>query len=104
MLRGVAECISSNLRKTDILARFGGEEFCIACVKMYPQSIKNVFERIRKNVEDLVVKTSGYEIQVTVSIGVCTNIKNSLEEMITCSDDLLYRAKDLGRNQVVLET
>lgn len=103
VIRFVADSLRASLRQADLVARFGGEEYCVACVNMEPGSIWKKFDAIRMNIQNAAISTCGHEIQVTVSIGVCTRPKESLEEMITCADDLLYRAKNQGRNQVLVE-
>lgn len=96
----VAQAITKHFRATDIVARMGGEEFCIIAVNN--NSVAETMNRLRLYIEALPIPLDEKEsIHLTVSIGVCTNITNTLEEMINHSDEALYTAKQNGRNQVV---
>jgi diguanylate cyclase (GGDEF)-like protein len=96
----VAQAISKHFRATDIVARMGGEEFCIIAVNN--NATFDTMNRLRLFIEAMTVpledKTT---ISFTVSIGVTTTLGNSLDEMINHSDEALYKAKHSGRNQVV---
>ncbi len=103
VIRAVGQTIYSRLRSSDLIARFGGEEYCMACVNMDPADVFQVFDSVRKAVQDDVIDFAGHEIQVTVSSGVCAQLMDSLEEMITRADHMLYQAKQQGRNQVQVD-
>ncbi len=103
VIRFVGQTITSRLRKSDITARFGGEEYCMACVDMNQEDAKKVFDNIRRAIEDAVVEFENHKIRVTVSTGICTRLMDSLDEMISTADNMLYQAKNRGRNQVVMD-
>ncbi|WP_291323415.1 diguanylate cyclase [Desulfonatronospira sp.] len=103
VIRYVADTLQSTVRKSDLVARFGGEEFCVVGVNMRLDHIETAFDNIREAIEQSVITAGEYQIRVTVSTGVCSALKDSLEEMITCADDLLYKAKNQGRNRVVTD-
>ena len=97
----VAQAISRHFRTTDIVARMGGEEFCIVAVNN--DAPVETMNRLRLDIEGLAIPLNEKEsIHLTVSIGVSTTLCNTLEEMINHSDEALYKAKQGGRNQVVL--
>ncbi len=100
VIKKVAKILQSRMRKTDIVARFGGEEFCILATNMNKDKAYSIFENIRKIIEASYVSAKETQIQVTVSIGVCLKQVNSFEEMITLSDEQLYISKTTGRNKV----
>ncbi|WP_157493173.1 GGDEF domain-containing response regulator [Desulfonatronovibrio magnus] len=100
VIRFVGQSILSCVRESDLVARFGGEEYCIACAGMDGEGARKVFEKIRSSIEGAVINFDNHNIKVTVSIGVCPSLTGSLEEMITCADKMLYDAKKQGRNQV----
>ncbi|MEE9492383.1 MAG: diguanylate cyclase [Gammaproteobacteria bacterium] len=100
VLKQVAAVLADNLRDTDLLVRFGGEEFCVVAVNMDGPMI--VFERIREAIEEGVFQIDDTRVNVSLSIGICNVMKNTLEEMINCADIALYSAKTAGRNTVVL--
>lgn len=100
----VANLIKANIRKSDILGRYGGEEFCLFIPYTEKASLMKVAEKIRKKIED-VTKTV---IPVTVSIGVASGFiekdaENEIDELIKHADESLYQAKNSGKNVVVLK-
>ncbi|MBN2645831.1 MAG: diguanylate cyclase [Desulfuromonadaceae bacterium] len=105
VLVAVAEAIRGRLRKTDLLARMGGEEFCLLVPSREPGMADGVFEDIRRRVEALQVTTQdGQSLRVTLSIGGTSSLGGTLEEMLGQADALLYQAKQSGRNRVVSDT
>jgi diguanylate cyclase (GGDEF)-like protein len=100
VLCGVAELLQANIRKSDSVARFGGEEFCIILPNTTQEQAIRIAEAIRIKVE----KATFEDIPVTCSFGV-TSIKfkaRTPSELIEQADLALYEAKFLGRNQVAL--
>ncbi|MFT6508129.1 MAG: diguanylate cyclase (GGDEF)-like protein [Colwellia polaris] len=100
VLCGVAELLQANIRKSDRVARFGGEEFCIILPNTTQEQAIRIAEAIRIKVEEAIFD----EIPVTCSFGV-TSIKfkaRTPSELIEQADLALYEAKSLCRNQVVL--
>ncbi|WP_051654178.1 diguanylate cyclase [Persephonella sp. KM09-Lau-8] len=97
ILKEFARILRSNLRKSDIISRWGGEEFLILLNDTNTQQAKKVAEKIRKIVED--TQTSP---KFTVSFGVTQKRKDEkLDSAIERADKLLYKAKTTGRNKVV---
>jgi len=104
VLRELGEILQKNFRTTDIVARFGGEEFCVLAVDLDKGGAVKLFERLREKVEQYSLTTKkGENLSITISIGICTELKESLEQMIKTADEWLYEAKNGGRNQVVAE-
>ncbi|RLA80324.1 MAG: REC domain-containing diguanylate cyclase [Epsilonproteobacteria bacterium] len=98
----VANILNDNLNKTNLMARFGGEEFCILLENISLEEIEQLFEKIRAIFENNIIKINGLEINFTVSIGIYYGIEEDLEEMIKKSDDGLYYCKNNGRNQIAI--
>lgn len=98
----VANILNENLRAKDLMARFGGEEFCVLLENITLSEVEELFEKIRVAFENNVIKTNGLEIKFTTSIGVCYGLEDDLETMIKKSDDGLYYCKNNGRNQVAI--
>ena len=100
VLRHVAGLIRKLCRPTDIVARFGGEEFAILAVNMDGGAVAAFFEKIRTAIEAEEIDHERKHIKITASIGVCHGIDSNLETMLKTADEQLYRAKQNGRNRV----
>lgn len=104
-LRAIADCVMECIRRPgDFAARFGGEEFAVILPDTDEQAAWTIAERIRARVEQLEFGASS-KVHVTVSIGVkALNPQPSLTiaSLVEAADQALYRAKDTGRNRVVL--
>ena len=110
VLREVATRIKNELRASDALARFGGEEFVVLLIDANLESAAFVAERIRSSVAGtMIALTPSLQLSVTVSIGVaCLNPGDTdgdpvavARTWIAQADTLLYVAKEAGRNRVV---
>jgi len=102
-LKHVANLLTEHVRKTDVVSRCGGEEFCVILTNVDRQRALLVFGKIRKMIEKSEIQADGKIIKLTISTGVCTIIQNSLESMIKKADEMLYEAKESGRNRVVID-
>ena len=102
-LKLIAATLSETLRTSDIIARFGGEEFVCLAVMKSDDDKALVFERVRQAIENIEFIAAGERISLTVSIGVTSHLGKSLDEMIKSADMALYHAKETGRNKVVVE-
>jgi len=104
VLKVVSGCIRKNIRKSDLVGRFGGEEFIVFLVNANDKSVVNLAEKLRKSIELLDI----ISVKVTVSIGCSVresfsgDIGDDLENAIHVADENLYTAKRNGKNQVVL--
>lgn len=110
VLREVAAIIRSQLRGSDVLSRYGGEEFSALLANTSTEVAEEVAERIRRGVEERVFDVPDFEpFNITISIGVATlkseaNTsldKKSADVLIGQADRVLYDAKASGRNQVI---
>ena len=100
-LKSIAGCMVSCIRESDILFRYGGEEFCIALANTNLVGARKLAERIRRKLEILVVRTSRARLHVTASFGVAVLAENDdAAQLVEKADDSLYRAKALGRNRI----
>jgi diguanylate cyclase (GGDEF)-like protein len=100
-LKSIAKCLLSCIRDSDILFRYGGEEFCIALANTGLAGARKLAERVRRALEILVVRTSGTRVHVTASFGVATlEEKDDAAQLVEKADHSLYRAKALGRNRI----
>ena len=101
VLREVADILKKNVREIDLVARFGGEEFCILLPETDSAGAYAVAERIRKAVNDYIIKAYDESIKITISMGISSFPRDSrvMEDLIESADRALYRAKREGRNR-----
>jgi diguanylate cyclase (GGDEF)-like protein len=92
------------MRTTDLLARFGGEEFCFLFPETTAENALLLAERLRVAISAVRFEAEAQSFSVTVSTGIseCLDAKDSLENLLARSDEALYHAKNTGRNQVVI--
>lgn len=100
VLKEISKTLSSELRKTEVLGRWGGEEFIILFPHTEAHSALEASEKIRKLIEQYEFTAVG---AVTSSFGVAQyQDKMSIEELLANADKALYEAKHTGKNKVVL--
>jgi diguanylate cyclase (GGDEF)-like protein len=89
-------------RETDIVARFGGEEFCVLCEETDTPGAIHLAERVRVELGETVFQTELGKLQVRASLGVATFPMHArtAAELFEVTDKALYAAKHAGRNQV----
>ncbi|MEA3289329.1 MAG: diguanylate cyclase [Campylobacterota bacterium] len=102
-LKDVAKLLKGSIRKTDIVGRWGGEEFIVVSPETSLENCMELAEKIRKNIEEHTFKVIGTK---TSSFGVSTYHEGDTQgTLVKRADDALYEAKGTGRNKVVtLET
>ena len=100
----VGDQLQKNLRKTDVISRYGGEEFAILLLNTKKAEASNIAEKIRDSIEKSLFSHLNTGIKITLSFGVATlgNDSNSFEGLLTKVDNALYSAKIQGRNRVCL--
>ncbi len=101
----LSEILRTNTNQQDIVARFGGEEFCVALLAESDEIASNAFERIRKSVASFSFAAhNGEQIVLTVSVGVAKyEREEGIDEVINQADMNLYEAKKSGKNRVVFK-
>ena len=106
ILKLLGSILASQTRLENIACRFGGEEFAIVLRGATTTQAKQVAERIRATVQNQKVSNKNKDISFTISMGVATFTGtnfNSPEEFLSRADELLYQAKQNGRNQTMAE-
>ncbi|HLP97303.1 MAG TPA: GGDEF domain-containing protein [Sideroxyarcus sp.] len=103
VLRDLVSNVKKALRSHDILGRIGGEEFMVLLPDTPQAAASALAERIRKQVEGMVVTHPQGVLHITVSIGVAEFGRDgeAANQVIKAADDRLYRAKHEGRNRVI---
>lgn len=102
VLQRVAECIKHSVRANDYACRLGGDEFIILFTNARQQEARNIAERIRLQISNLILEHKESRVTVTLSAGLIEVTQNlhTLDEIIAQGDILLYRSKAQGKNQV----
>jgi len=102
VLRGVAQTIAENLRASDLIGRYGGEEFMLILTETDVEEGAALSEKLRKLVERLQFSVEGNSaLSVTISIGIVggSGQKLRMDNLVRDADAAMYSAKLLGRNQ-----
>ena len=99
VIKAVADVLKTCTRDSDLVGRYGGEEFCVVLPNLYLDKAAQIAERIRNTIE----KKSCSGVKITVSLGVASleSNTNKPDELINQADKALYAAKKSGRNRVV---
>jgi diguanylate cyclase (GGDEF)-like protein len=102
-LRNVATAVSSSLRDTDFVARYGGEELVVLLAEVTEEQAVAVTERLRRGVERLGLRNGAGDGPLTLSAGVAVmdpSMPKPPRELVLAADEALYLAKVAGRNRV----
>ncbi|MEK8132382.1 diguanylate cyclase [Paenibacillus filicis] len=104
VLQGLAHLLQDNLRNTDVLARFGGEEFVVVFPNTGGSDAKKALEHILQMAQlEPVAQNEGQPLRITFSAGVSEWVPDmDVKQWIGASDSAMYEAKQSGRNRVVL--
>ncbi len=103
VLKHLVEIIGTAIRREDLLARIGGEEFALLLRDIAEQGAHDCGERVRASIERAVFETGGKRIPITISVGCATlhrEVHATPEALLEAADRALYQAKHTGRNVV----
>ena len=104
VLRVFADTLSDAVRRSDVHARVGGEEFAVLLAQTNETDAVDVLERFRRTLENtLIALNDGMEISITVSIGYCDFFDglHDVDHWFNLADRALYQAKAQGRNRII---
>jgi diguanylate cyclase (GGDEF)-like protein/PAS domain S-box-containing protein len=103
-LHALAQYLLRNLRRIDILGRFGGDEFAVILSETDLAGGIVTAERLRQSASEMSIHTKGGDINLTVSVGVATAVGNypDLTTLIERADNALLAAKDGGRDRIMV--
>ena len=99
-IKTVATCLLANLRETDHISRYGGEEFAIILYNIPPEEALRVTERVRQSISELPMRFDDRTFNITMSFGIAS-LKEDVpdrETLVDQADKALYEAKSAGRN------
>ncbi|VAW86222.1 diguanylate cyclase (GGDEF domain) [hydrothermal vent metagenome] len=109
VLREVASLIRDQLRNSDVLSRYGGEEFIALLSRTDSKTAEDIAERVRRSIQEYSFNVANHaSLNLTISIGVATYYPaNKSQEMsgaklVADADQCLYQAKHAGRNIVMV--
>jgi diguanylate cyclase (GGDEF)-like protein len=102
VLRLFATIMQESCRSIDMVVRMGGEEFGILFPECDEAAALIALERIRRRLEDEPLMVEGNAIRITVSVGVAAFNGGQDADVIDRADKALYRAKDSGRNRIII--
>lgn len=104
ILQGLAHLIQQNLRSSDLVARFGGEEFVVVLPNSNTSEAQRIIENILEKVhQEPVAQNEGKEYYIAFSAGIALwNKEKTKEQWIRQADSAMYQAKQQGRNRVLV--
>jgi len=105
VLRRTAKVLAASIRGSDVLVRMGGEEFALLMPGTDEGSAYRVCERMRAAMEETDWYALRPQLRVTASVGIaCSTSFSTAAELLRAADELLYRAKRMGKNRVVVRS
>jgi len=98
----ISSIIRKNLRKTDIVIRWGGEEFLLLLKDVDVTTAFRILDKLRGKFESESLEVHGKIFNVTVTIGVCPLDNQNAEQSVDTCDRLMYKGKASGKNIVIM--
>ena len=104
VLKECADIIKNSVRKSDLIIRYGGEEFLLLLNDTNKEGLTEVAEKLRKKVESSTFRFQDQAIKVTISLGgaLFPEHGDTVEKVIEVADQALYKAKNSGRNRAII--
>ncbi|MCK4743745.1 MAG: GGDEF domain-containing protein [Sulfuriflexus sp.] len=102
VLRMLVDKLKNQIRTSDVLFRYGGEEFTIILSNTSSAGANLLAQRVRCGIEEMIYQHQETALKFTISIGMATLVENEVaKELLDRADEALYSAKKLGRNCVI---
>ncbi len=102
VLKVIANCIRAESQSNTLMARLGGEEFCLLTQGVSDSDLLTRMDKLRDLISDTEIAIPGESLKVTLSMGICMRKDETLEDLMEQADQALYMAKENGRNKVVV--
>jgi diguanylate cyclase (GGDEF)-like protein len=107
-LKEVGAHLRANIRTDDVVARFGGDEFCVMLPETTEDGTRKVGERIVKAIAELPLKFNGQDCRIGASVGAAVALPwvtpVPSDELVAAADKAMYAAKHRGKNQLAVES
>lgn len=104
ILKNLSRFLRQRLRTSDVVGRYGGEEFAVVLSDTDEKAACEVLESLRRDFASITHETESESINVTFSVGVSSVPRHAkVRELLVAADQALYRAKREGRNRVVVD-
>ena len=100
VLRAIVDTTRSKLRETDTVARLGGDEFALILPETDGRGAATAITALREALSERM-KVGGWPVSFSIGLGTFISLSESLEELVSLSDALMYEAKRQGKNRVV---
>jgi diguanylate cyclase (GGDEF)-like protein len=105
VLKTVAQLLKSNVRATDLVARYGGDELAVMLIETNTKSALEVAEKLKQAVASHAFQWQTQKLSVNVSIGLASAPAQGVQDasdLVNGADRALYQAKKAGRNAVIV--
>ena len=103
VMKSIGKILNNSVRNTDIVGRYGGEEFIICLLENDIDNAYKIVERIRNKIQNTIIKVDDNIFNVTMTFGLSSyNVQKEYEEVIEEADKALYTGKENGRNQTLI--
>lgn len=99
LLQKVATVLRNNARVSDVVARIGGDEFCILLTETDSHRASEIVQRI-KHVLTIEMQINAWPVGFSIGVLTCTNTVLSVDEMVNKADELMYRVKNSGKDAI----
>ena len=104
VIKTISNYMQEKINKVGIVGRFGGEEFLSILYEKDKNKAYEIADNVRKDIQEKIIQFENNTIQVTVSMGIASSLESKVyQEILDIADKRLYRAKESGRNQVVID-
>ena len=102
VLQEIADRVRNNIRRVDVVGRYGGDEFALLLPEIDTNVAANVGERLRYKIQSAPIIADTAQVWVTISLGVTklTSEQDDLDTLLSRADKALYLAKNLGKNRI----
>lgn len=105
VIKGVASILQKSMRSTDVISRLAGDEFAVIMHNIDNQTAFEKVEKLIDRINKMQVEYQGARLQVTMSVGMVAYPQTAKDasQLLTSADLAMYRAKDMGRNQIYVD-